>query len=87
MAEVGDVSALEKEDSELGFMSESELAVALTVSANIFVSKITTVCNNHVSKLSSVSFFHFCTLIFFSVLLTISIMSHWVTVRCLMSAH
>ena len=35
MTEVDDMSTLEKEDSVLEFMSESGLAVRLTVSANI----------------------------------------------------
>ena len=35
MSGIDDVSALEKEDSVLEFMSENGLAVALTVSANI----------------------------------------------------
>ena len=48
MTEVNDMSALEKEDSVLEFMSENGLAVRLTVSANIvFISKIS-VCENHV---------------------------------------
>ena len=35
MAEVDDVPVLEREDSVLEYMSESGLAAALTVSANI----------------------------------------------------